>query len=119
MRKAINVLQGCAMHGNHVTEELVHKISSRATPKEVKQMVELAVEGKFLEARENLDKLLIGYGLSGEDVLYQIYRELPKLQVDEKRRMRLLEALGEYNFRLVQGANERIQLEAMLAQFAK
>ena len=119
MRKAMNVLQGCAMHSEHVTEELVHRISSKATPKEVRTMVELAVEGKFVQARENLDKLIIGYGLSGEDVLHQVHREIPKLQVDEKRRMRLLEALGECNFRLVQGANERIQLECMLAQFAK
>ncbi|HSB46430.1 MAG TPA: replication factor C small subunit [Candidatus Bilamarchaeum sp.] len=119
MRRALNILQGCAMHASHVTEELVHRISSRATPKEVRVMVETAVEGKFLQARENLDKLIITYGLSGEDILYQIYREIPKLQVDEKRRMRLLEVVGEYNFRLVQGANERIQLEAMIAQFAK
>jgi replication factor C small subunit len=119
MRRALNVMQGCAMHAHHITEELVHRISSRATPKEVKQMVELAIEGKFLQARENLDKLIISYGLSGEDILFQIYREIPKLQVDEKRRMRLLETVGEYNFRLVQGANERIQLEAMIAQFAK
>ena len=27
--------------------------------------------------------------------------------------------IGEYNFRLVEGANERIQLEALLAQFMK
>jgi replication factor C small subunit len=119
MRRALNVLQGCAMHAHHVTEELVHKTSSRATPKEVKQMVEMAADGKFLQARENLDKLIISYGLSGEDILFQIYREIPKLQVDEKRKMRLLEVVGEYNFRLVQGANERIQLEAMIAQFAK
>lgn len=119
MRRALNMMQGCAMHSQHITEELVHRTSSRATPKEVRLMVDLAVEGKFLQARENLDKLIIGYGLSGEDILYQIYREIPKLQVDEKRRMALLETLGEYDFRLVQGANERIQLEAMLAQFAK
>jgi replication factor C small subunit len=119
MRRALNILQGCAMHAHHITEELVHKISSRATPKEVRQMVDLAIEGKFLQARENLDKLIISYGLSGEDILFQIYREIPKLQVDEKKRMRLLEVVGEYNFRLVQGANERIQLEAMIAQFAK
>lgn len=118
MRKAINILQGCSMHSQHITEELVHRISSRATPKEVKEMVHFAVGGKFQEAREKLDKLVISYGLSGEDILLQIYREIPKLDVQEKQRMRLIELVGEYNFRLVQGANERIQIEALLAQFA-
>ena len=118
MRKALNVLQGCAMHSKKITEELVHKISSRAMPKEVKEMMELALKGDFKKARENLDKLIISYGLSGEDILMQIYREIPALDTEENKKMRLIEILGEYNFRLVQGANERIQLEALLAQFA-
>lgn len=118
MRRALNTLQGCAMHSEHITQELVHKTSSRATPKEVKDMVAMAIAGKFADARENLDKLIITYGLSGEDILYQVYREIPKLELPEKQRMKLIEIVGEYNFRLVQGANERIQIEALLAQFA-
>jgi len=118
MRKALNILQGCAMHSKKVTEALVHKTSSRAMPKEVKEMAELALKGDFKKAREELDKLIISYGLSGEDILLQIYREIPNVKVEEKQRMRLIEIVGEYNFRMVQGANERIQLEALLAQFA-
>ncbi len=118
MRKALNILQGCAMHSSHITEELVHKTSSRAMPKEVRDMVSTALGGKFQEARENLDKLIIAYGLSGEDIIYQVYREVGKLEINEKQRMQLIEAVGECSFRLVQGANERIQLEAMLAKFA-
>ncbi|MFH0884682.1 MAG: replication factor C small subunit [Candidatus Micrarchaeota archaeon] len=118
MRRALNTMQGCAMHSDHISQELVHKTSSRAMPKEVKDMVGMAISGKFHEARENLDKLIITYGLSGEDIMYQVYREIPKLDVPEKQRMKLIEILGEYNFRLVQGASERIQLEAMLAQFS-
>ncbi|MDD5172275.1 MAG: replication factor C small subunit [Candidatus ainarchaeum sp.] len=118
MRKALNIIQGCAMHSNHITEELVHKTSSRATPKEVREMVSLALGGKFQLARENLDKLIITYGLSGEDIIYQVYREIGKLEIDEKQRMQLIETVGECNFRLVQGASERIQIEAMLARFA-
>ena len=118
MRRALNSLQGCAMHSDHITEALVHKISSRATPKEVREMVDLAMAGKFQESRERLDRLIIHYGLSGEDIIYQVYREIPKLETPEKQRMKLIEIVGEYNFRLVQGANERIQIEALLAQFS-
>ncbi len=118
MRKALNVLQGCAIHSDHITEELVHKTGSKATPKEVREMLDMALKGDFLKARENLDRLMINYGLAGEDVLSQVYREIPKLEVPEKKRMALVEALGEANFRLVQGANERIQIEAFLARIA-
>ncbi|MBI5047310.1 replication factor C small subunit [Candidatus Micrarchaeota archaeon] len=118
MRRALNILQGCAMHSKQITSELVHKTSSKAMPKEIKDMMELAVKGNFLGARENLDKLMITYGLSGEDILFQVYREIPKLTISDKEKIRLVEVVGEYNFLLVQGANERIQMDAMLAQFA-
>jgi replication factor C small subunit len=117
MRRAINNLQGAAMHSKHITKEIIHKISSRATPKEVKEMMELAYKGNFIGARENLDKLIITYGLSGEDILFQVYREVGNLEIPEADKIRLIALIGEFNFRLVQGANERIQIEAMLAQF--
>ena len=117
MRKALNILQGCSLHSKKITEELVHKISSRAKPKEVKEMIEYALNGEFVKARENLDKLIITYGLSGEDVLQQIYREITELDIDEKKKIAIIDKLAEYDFRMIEGANERIQIEAMLAQF--
>ena len=117
MRKALNALQGAALHSPHITADLVHKISSRAKPKEVVEMVQLALAGDFAKSRENLDKLIIHYGLSGEDILNQVYREIPNLKIPEKKKVVLMDRLGEYNFRLVEGASERIQIEAMLAQF--
>jgi replication factor C small subunit len=117
MRRALNAMQGCAMHSSHITADLVHRISSRAKPKEVLEMVQLALAGDFAKSRENLDKLIIHYGLSGEDILNQVYREIPNLQIPEKKKVVLMDRIGEYNFRLVEGASERIQIEAMLAQF--
>lgn len=118
MRRAINALQGAALTSKHITSELVHRLSSRAKPVEIRQMLDLAIEGSFLEARKKLDQLMINYGMSGEDVMIQVYREIPLLNIPEKSKVFLIDKLGEYNFRLVEGASERIQLEAMLAQFS-
>ncbi len=117
MRRALNVLQGASFHSKKIDSDLIYKINSRAKPKEVKDMVELAINGNFAKARENLDKLVINYGLSGEDILLQVYREIVNLEIPEERKAVLIDRVGEYNFRLVEGANERIQIEAMLAQF--
>jgi replication factor C small subunit len=117
MRKAINILQGAAFHSKHITESLVFKVSSRAAPKEIKEMVEKALNGNFLAAREHLEKIMVSYGVSGEDVLVQIYKAVSEMNINEKVKVRLIDKIGEYNFRLVEGANEKIQLEALLAQF--
>ena len=122
MRKAINVLQASASVGKKITEKMIYEVSSRARPEEVKLMVKTALAGKFLEARNLLDKLMYEYGMSGEDVIMQLHREM--INMDEKElsgkiKIELIDTIGEYNFRIVEGANERIQLEALLAQFLK
>ncbi|MFH1256127.1 MAG: replication factor C small subunit [Candidatus Diapherotrites archaeon] len=122
LRKAINVLEASASLGKEVNEETVYSVSSRARPEEAKEIIRQALAGKFLEARQLLDKLLYEHGMSGEDVLLQIYRELvdlPESELDGKTKIALLDIIGDYNFRIVEGANERIQLEALLAQFGK
>ncbi len=116
MRKAINALQGASFLTKKITEETIYKVSSRARPKEIAEMLERALAGSFVEARDKLDKLMLNYGMSGEDVLLQIYREATTLGIADDVKVKLVDKIGEYNFRMVEGANERIQLEALLAQ---
>lgn len=116
MRKSINALQGAAFLTKKITEETVYKVCSRARPKEIAEMLESALAGKFVEARDKLDKLMLNYGMSGEDVLLQVYREATTLGIPDDAKVKLVDKIGEYNFRMVEGANERIQLEALLAQ---
>ena len=116
MRKAINTLQGASIHSKKITSEIVYRIAGRARPKEIKEMMEHALKGEFTRAREKLNVLMIEQGLSGEDVMLQLYREIVNLEIPEKTKVKLVDRIGEYNFRLVEGANERIQVEALLAQ---
>ncbi|MFH1821673.1 MAG: replication factor C small subunit [Methanobacteriota archaeon] len=117
MRKAINILQAAATLGKKVTEKTIYEVSAAAKPEEVRQMMELALSGKFEDARTKLQELLIDKGLAGEDIMGQVHREIFGLKLPELKKVELIDKVGEFSFRLVQGANERIQLEAMLAQF--
>lgn len=117
MRRAINALQGASLHSATVTQESVYKSAARAEPAEIKEMMELALARKFVEARKKLHQLMITYGMSGEDVLIQMYRSIDSLQLTEREKVAVMDKIGEYNFRLVEGANEMIQIEALLAQF--
>ncbi len=118
MRHAINLLQAAAALRKHVTERTVYEVAAVAHPKEIREMVELALGGKFEEARKKLHQLMIEEGLSGEDVLAQVHKEILNLKIPEKAKVQLIDKVGEFDFRIVEGANERIQLEAMLAHFA-
>jgi len=115
MRMAINALQGAAVMGKKITEDSVFRASSRAKPEEITKMVKHAIEGDFMKARAALDRVMVEYGMSGEDVMLQVYREVTGLDIDDHSKVMMIDRIGEYNFRLSEGANERIQLEALLA----
>ncbi|MEK6953367.1 MAG: replication factor C small subunit [Candidatus Micrarchaeota archaeon] len=115
-RKLINTMQGAASVSDKITSEEIFKIASRARPEEVEKMVHLALNGSFTDARKMLDEIMLRYGMSGEEVILQIFREITKMEIGDKEKVMLVDKVGEYDFRMVEGANERIQLEALLAQ---
>jgi len=117
-RKLENVLQSSAAVTEHITEDLVHSLASVAKPKEIKEVLELALKNKFIDARNKLLDLMLNYGLAGIDVIKQIQKEILELGIDNKSKMALIEKCGEIEFRMTEGSDEYIQLEALLSQFA-
>ena len=117
LRRAINLLQSASAFGRDIDAELVYRIVGKAKPQEVREMLTLAINGEFLKARERLRELMINYGMSGEDVVAQIHRETFNLEIPSRKKVELVDTIGEYDFRIKEGASELIQLEALLAQF--
>jgi replication factor C small subunit len=121
MRRAINLLQLIATHVNHVTAETVRENASAPLRREVEGMLGAALQGQFREARSRLYALLTDRGASGEEVLRAIHGYLPDVSdqlLPPREKVRLIEYLGEVDFRLAQGASDRVQLEALLAHLA-
>ncbi|HEX9240358.1 MAG TPA: replication factor C small subunit, partial [Candidatus Bathyarchaeia archaeon] len=118
LRKGINTLQAAASMSKGITEEAVYQVVGRAKPTDVHEMLTHAMKGDFIKAREELRQLLVKYGLSGSEIVRQIHSEIFRLPVPEKQRISLIEAVGEIDYRLVQGGDEEIQLSALLAKLA-
>jgi len=114
-RRTENLLQGCSAMGKKIDEELVYSLSSTAKPKEVKQFLELAIKGNFIEARKVLLDTMLRHGLSGTDIIKQIQKEIWGLQIDDKHKVKLIDRCGEVEFRMTEGSDEFVQLEAFLA----
>ncbi len=118
MRKLTNVLQSCALQDTKITEADVYNVAAKARPKEIASMLKAALSGSFAVAKNDLDALLIRHGMNAEDVLLQCYKEIQGMNVDERKKLKAISVFGETNFRIVEGANEHIQMEAMLANLA-
>jgi replication factor C small subunit len=118
MRKAINGLQAAAVTGSVVDEEAVFEITSTARPEEIREMVTLALDGDFTAARSRLDRLITEEGIAGGDIIDQLHRSVWEFDLGDEAAVRLLDRIGETDYRITAGANERIQLEALLASLA-
>jgi DNA polymerase III delta prime subunit len=118
MRRAINTLQAASTTGDVVDDEAVYAVTSTARPEEIESMVEAAIAGDFPRARSTLETLLVDAGMAGGDVIDQLHRSAWEFDLDERRTVELMERLGEADYRITEGANERVQLEAMLAALA-
>ena len=79
-------------------------------------MLRHALGGEFMKARKELQDLMTRYGMSGEDIISQIYQQVTRLDIPDSVKVALVDKVGEYDFRLTEGADETIQLEALLAQ---
>lgn len=117
LRKATNSLQVAASINTTVDEDTLYKAAATARPKDVRQLLETSLEGDFMAARSALDDLLIEHGLSGEDLIKQIHRTLFELAVPDDVRVKLIDKIGEVEFRMIEGSNERIQLENLISNF--
>ena len=113
-----NILQSAAATNSIITAEAVYSLASFAKPKEIKIILELAIKNKFLEARKKLLDVMLNYGLAGLDIIKQIQKEILNLEIDDRSKMMLIEKCGEIEFRMTEGSDEYIQLEALLSQFA-
>jgi len=118
LRKATNILQVAASLGKKVDQEAVFESTENIRPAEIQELLTTALAGNFTAARSKLDDLIARHGLSGEDIVAGIHKAVFDLPVGEDAQIRLIDRVGEADFRMVSGSSERIQLEALLAHFA-
>ena len=121
LRHAINALQTASAYKDGVVDEkTVSLVVGEASPIQVQLMIRKALKGDFIEARKMMYDLIGSFGFSGSEIVRQMQRELFKMStLTPEQKADLSNIIGEYDYRLTQGANSDIQLSALLAQFAK
>jgi replication factor C small subunit len=116
VRKAINMLQAAAANQTLIEDVTIYNLLGNVSPEKVKEMLSVALEGKFLESRDRLRELLIDQGLAPEDIIRNIYREIMRNpSLNEQMKIRLSDIIGEVDYRLTQGSRAEIQLSTLLA----
>ncbi|MHC1626584.1 MAG: replication factor C small subunit [Methanoculleaceae archaeon] len=116
MRKALNALQGAAILGPEITAERIYAITSSAKPEEIESLLSLSLEGDFESAARMVQDLMRIRGIAPNELINQCYRALIKRDMDTGLKMRIIDHLGETEFRLSEGADAGIQMDALIAR---
>ena len=119
MRKAINALQGAAIISNKIDDKMVYAITSTARPDEIDDLLKRSLGGDFDGAESVLAFLLHDRGIAPNELINQCYRAIVKMNLDRSLKVELIDHLGETDFRLSEGADSDIQMEAMIARFIR
>lgn len=121
LRRAVNFLQVVATSSKdgHLQVSSLKEFLPETQSELVRSMLKLALEGDFMKARDIMYELMGKYGVSGREIIRSANREINRIPELSTNQLAIIHALGEYDFRLTQGANEDIQLSAMLAQIAE
>ena len=119
VRKSINLLQAAAANQKLIDDVAIYNLLGNVSPEKVRIMLEVALDGRFIESRELLRELLIDQGLAPDDIIRNIYREIMRHStLTEKMKVKLSDSIGEVDYRLTQGSRAEIQLSTLLAHLA-
>ena len=115
-RRAINYLQSCGTISKKIDQEIVFRVAGEVPTEKIKEILNIALEGQLQFSIKLLTDLINEYGLSGQNIIKNIHREIYELSVPEKLKINLSKILAEFEYRLSQGGTEEIQLQALLAR---
>jgi replication factor C small subunit len=116
-RRCINILQSTGSISPSITPELVSTIISNTKPRDIKVVLDYALSGDFQKAKEKLLDIMLKDSISGQDVIKAIQKEIWNLPVEPVIKVKLTEKTGETEFRITEGSDPFIQLQALLASF--
>ncbi|HUK50356.1 MAG TPA: replication factor C small subunit [Terriglobales bacterium] len=121
LRQAVNYLQVVASgaKGEKLDASALAKFLPEAQSGLIRDMLSSALKGDFVKARDVMYELMGRHGVSGREIIRGANREITRLpEIGTDKQVEVVRTLGEYDFRLTQGANEDIQLSSMLAQLS-
>jgi len=116
-RRSINLIQSSAAISPDINKDLVSTIISNAKPKDIKVVLDYALSGDFQKSREKLLDVMLKESISGQDVIKSIQKEVWNLPIEPEIKVKLTEKTGETEFRIIEGSDPFIQLQALLASF--
>ncbi|GJE98086.1 replication factor C subunit 3 [Phanerochaete sordida] len=117
MRRALNVLQACHAAYDETGEREVYHCTGTPDPADIANIVNSMFSDEFTTSYKMISALKTDRGLALQDMLNGAYEYVDDLELKPHARIYLLDYLATAEYRLSAGANEKIQMTALLGAF--
>ncbi|VUT28095.1 MAG: Replication factor C small subunit [Candidatus Syntrophoarchaeum sp. GoM_oil] len=114
MRRAINALQSASALEKAIDREMIYEVTATVSSGDVINLINLAIDGDFKGASARLNDI-IDRGVASGEILDILARRVFDIPIPDRMKVELMERIGEADFRISEGANERLQMEALIA----
>lgn len=117
LAKALMTLQLASLKTQEIGLNNIYEIALAEAPEDITQLLEAAVAHDVLAARKIIDKLLVEDGLSGSEILEKLYEAIISSSEPGTNIAKAIKKIADTDFDLIEASNDRIQLEALIADF--
>jgi len=116
LRKAINILQMAANKTKGTIDaEYIYNIQSGIQFDKVRELINMSINGEFVNAKEVLEELLETQ-VPRTEILKEISNEIHVLDICNKIKTKLLDEVARTDYLITQSKNIDLQLTSLLAR---
>lgn len=119
MRKYLNILQSTSMAFEVIDAKAIYSCTGNPDPVFMDRVAETLLSLNFNEIFDQLSQERLDLGFSLTDIIRELHKTIMKIKFPEKMKMFLIKRIAEIEMRLSQGANEKIQLGALIGAFVE
>jgi len=122
MRKALNVLQACKAaidEGSEINEDMIYESVGAPHPKDIETILDSILKDDWSTSIATLNKVKQLKGLALIDLLQGFIEILDQFELKTKTRAEILKGLGEIEYAISKGGNEKIQSSASIGVIKK
>ena len=114
-RKATSILQTLKYLGD-TSPRAIFEMAGNLEPADFEKLFKLSMEGLYDDAVNLMEKLTVERGYSALDIIKGMHSFIKKQRIAPKQKLSIIMALAEFEFRIVEGGSDRIQLDALVAK---
>ncbi|XP_015793301.1 replication factor C subunit 5-like [Tetranychus urticae] len=117
MRKVINLLQSTHLGFDVVDELNVYLCCGQPLKADIESVLECLLTMPFKDSQRRLITIQKEKGIALQDILSQIHLAVHKIDVSLKNKIEILRKMANIEYYISSGANETLQLSALVAAF--